>query len=62
MPYEITTKLALANNALVPLVTSYDSGEEHSLEHYFSVKALVAQEDEELREVPATFALTASAS
>jgi hypothetical protein len=29
-----------------PLVTSYDSGHEHSVEHWFEVRLLVLSEDE----------------
>ena len=40
-----------------PSVTSYDSGDEHSLDHYIDVKLLVQDtDDNEENEVPATFA------
>jgi hypothetical protein len=40
-----------------PFVTSYDSGDEHSLDHYIDVKLLVRDtDDNEENDVPATFA------
>ena len=41
-----------------PPVTSYDSGYEHSPEHYVDVKLLLLdREDAEATDVPATFAI-----
>ena len=40
-----------------PSVTSYDSGDEHSLAHYIDVKLLVQDtDDDETNDVPATLA------
>lgn len=43
-------------------VTSYDSGYEHSLEHWISVQHLVEEADEELRSVPMALVAEALAS
>ncbi len=41
-----------------PSVTSYDSGDEHSLDHYIDVKLLVQDtDDDEANDVPATSAV-----
>jgi hypothetical protein len=40
-----------------PSVTSYDSGDEHSLDHYIEVKLLLQDtDDDEANDVPATSA------
>ncbi len=40
-----------------PSVTSYDSGDEHSLDHYIDVKLLLQDtDDDEANDVPATLA------
>ena len=41
-----------------PLITSYDSSDEHSLEHYVYVHRLVEDEDDSSPEMFATFAGT----
>jgi hypothetical protein len=41
-----------------PLVTSYDTGDEHSLEHYVYVQRLVEEDDDVSPELFATFAST----
>ncbi len=61
MTYEIATRLLLPSETNSrPLITSYDTGDEHSLEHYVCVQRLVEEADEELPKVPATLAITAS--
>jgi hypothetical protein len=48
----------LSNQTAVrPLVTSYDSGYEHGLDHYVDVKLLLQDPDREAIDVPATLAL-----
>jgi hypothetical protein len=42
-----------------PSVMSYDSGYEHSLNHYVDVKRLVQDVDEGANDAPATFASAA---
>ncbi len=60
MAYEIAIGSALPTETSGrPLITSYDSGDEHSLEHHAYVQRLVEEADEDL---PATFAFTASAA
>jgi hypothetical protein len=39
-----------------PLITSYDSGYEHSLDRYVDVKLLLQEQDVEANDSPATFA------
>jgi hypothetical protein len=42
-----------------PIITSYDSGYEHGLEHLIHVRSLVeeAAQEVELKEAPATYAI-----
>lgn len=48
MAYEIAIKSPLESGAVTrPLVTSYDSGYEHSLEHWAKVRRLVEDADQE---------------
>jgi hypothetical protein len=42
-----------------PLVTSYDSGYEHSLEHLIEVRMLLEQADEEIPVIPDWYHATA---
>jgi hypothetical protein len=42
-----------------PLITSYDTGDEHSLEHYVYVRSLVKEDDDISPGLSATFAGTA---
>jgi hypothetical protein len=54
----IVLNSSLANQtAARPPVTSYDSGYEHSLDHYVDVKRLLQDEDKEANGLPTTFAL-----
>jgi len=57
MTYENARPPIKANNR--PLITSYDTGNEHSLEHYVYVRSLVNEDDEISPELFATFAGTA---
>jgi len=63
MAYETTMRLPLGTLASArPLVTSYDSGYEHSLEHCAEVQRLVEDADNEPTLVSAPLQLMAMAS
>jgi hypothetical protein len=60
MPQRIASNLYLSNQTLArPLITSYDSGYEHSLDHYVDIKLLLQDADQEANCSPATFASAA---
>ena len=56
MAYGIVSNSSLSTQAGRPHVTSYDSGYEHSLDHYIDVKLLLQDTDKQANEAPATFA------
>jgi hypothetical protein len=57
MAYGIAPNSSLPNQTVArPLITTYDSGYEHSLDHYVDVKLLVQEEDKEASDTPATLA------
>jgi hypothetical protein len=59
MTYQISKALPSGSKTnSKPLITSYDGGAEHSLEHYVYVQRLVEEEDEATPEMYATFAGT----
>ena len=63
MAYETAAGMWLANETTgKPLITSYDTGDEHSLQHYAYVQRLVEEADAESPKVPATLAIAASAT
>jgi hypothetical protein len=54
----IVSSSSVSNQAVArPPVTSYDSGYEHSLDHYVDVKLILRDADKEAGDVPATLAL-----
>lgn len=55
MASEITKNTPQQSTGRKP-VASYDSGYEHSFDHYVDVKCMVEQEYEASEETPATFA------
>jgi hypothetical protein len=60
MPQGITSNLYLSNQTFArPLIASYDSGYEHSLDHYVDIKLLLQDADQEANCTPATFASAA---
>jgi len=57
MTHEIGSNSSFSNPiAARPRITSYDSGYEHSLDHYVDVKLLLQNADEQANEAPATLA------
>jgi hypothetical protein len=57
MAYGIVSNSSLANQTFArPSVTSYDSGYEHSLDHYVDVKLRVQDADKKTNSGPATLA------
>jgi len=58
MAYGIVSNPSLSNqtSARPPVVTSYDSGYEHSFDHYVDVKLLVQDADRATQNAVATFA------
>ncbi|HWY57730.1 MAG TPA: hypothetical protein VNZ03_24935 [Terriglobales bacterium] len=60
MAQGIASNLYLPNQTFArPLITSYDSGYEHSLDHYVDIKLLLQDADQETNCSPATFASAA---
>ncbi len=58
MAYLIESNSTLSNQTIArPSIKSYDSGYEHSFDHYVDVKLLLLDADEEANNTPATFAL-----
>jgi hypothetical protein len=57
MIHGIVSNSSFSNQiAAKPRLTSYDSGYEHSLDHYVDVKLLLQDADEQADEATATFA------
>jgi len=57
MAQGITSNSFLSNPTVArPQVASYDSGYEHSLDHYVGIKLLLQDADKEANEFPATYA------
>ena len=57
MAHGIVPNSSFSNQTLArPSVTSYDSGYEHSLDHYVEVKLLLQDTDKETNDVFSSFA------
>jgi hypothetical protein len=60
MAHEITSNSFLSNPTVArPQVTSYDSGYEHSLDHYVGIKLLLQDADKEANDFSAAYASAA---
>ncbi len=57
MAHGIGSNSSFSNQIVArPRITSYDSGYEHSLDHYVDVKLLLQNADKQEDKAPATFA------